>query len=145
MNNVSDSGIEKRYNKASTMDDKDVQMHLSIAKNHIYKHGYKVSEYTSYTRYATEILKDTNNYKEKAIVFNDQNEIILEKLGNIKSIQFTEEECKKMDGYYFIHNHPSGQTFSFDDIAVAFKYGLKEIVAFTSKGIYQNLNLKCNF
>ncbi|WP_297432432.1 hypothetical protein [Sulfurimonas sp.] len=47
-----------------------------------------------------------------------------------------------MNGKALIHNHPSGQTLSFEDVLLAIRGELKEIVAFSGKGTYFKLIIK---
>ncbi|MBL0708783.1 MAG: hypothetical protein JJW00_07050 [Sulfurimonas sp.] len=97
-----------------------------------------------YKSLSQKILKDTNNYKEKAIIIDKNNNIVLEKLGERNIIKFTDKELKKMDGCRLVHNHPSGMTLSEADIKLALDYNLKEIVAFSGKGKFYKLIIKDN-
>jgi len=47
-----------------------------------------------------------------------------------------------MKGHNLIHNHPSGSTLSYQDIILAIEVELKEILAFSKKGIYYRLVFK---
>lgn len=141
---LADSGREKRYKKAVASGDEKVKEVIAIAEKYLFPYGYKTSEYKQYDTFKNKILKDTQNYKEKAIVFNNKNEIVLEKLGVATSVSFSSSELSKMKGHKLIHNHPSGATFSFEDIMIAVQNGLKEIVAFTGKGTYYRLIIKNN-
>ena len=90
------------------------------------------------------ILKDTSNYKEKAIILNKKSEIVFQKAGTYKTVKFTNHELSKMKNNYLIHNHPSGSTLSEQDIQLALDHKLKEIVAFSAKGNYFRLIIKNN-
>ena len=141
---LADTGREKRYNKALSLDDIHVNSVIEVAKKHIAKGNRNLKTFKNYEKYRSKILADTHNYKEKAIVFDDSGVLILEKLGNNKAIRFTEKEVSLMRGKSLIHNHPSGQTLSFEDVLLAINGGLKEIVAFTGKGTYFKLIVKDN-
>ncbi len=66
---------------------------------------------------------------EKAIVFADDGTIIFEKPGGKSSVSFTPDEVKLFKDKIFTHNHPSGTSFSVEDIAFAAVWDLKEIRA----------------
>jgi len=139
---LADSGREKRYNKAISLNDDKIKEVIILSKKHIFSKGYKTNEYKFYEPYKSKILKDTNNYKEKAIIVDNNGTIIFEKTGTQKAIEFNESELKKMKGYRLIHNHPSGSTLSFQDVMLACEHGLSEIVAFSARGVYYRLIIK---
>lgn len=139
---LADTGREKRYNKALSLDDAHVDSVIKIAKKHIVKGNKSSKSFKNYDKFHSKILADTNNYKEKAIVFDDFEVLIFEKLGNNKAIRFTDGEVTRMNGKALIHNHPSGQTLSFEDVLLAIRGELKEIVAFSGKGTYFKLIIK---
>lgn len=144
MNSLSDVGQEKRRNKAFALGDARVQEIITIAKNHTYTKNYKADEYKLYKPYKNQILKETGNNKEMAIVIGKDNKVVFEKLGGESSVMFTEAECNMMKGNKLIHNHPSGSTLSFQDVMLAVQKGLTEIIAFSGKGTYYRLIIKSN-
>jgi len=138
---LADSGREKRYNKAIASGDAKIQAIIALAKKHIFSKGYKIDEYKFYEPFRSKILRDTQNYKEKAIIVDDNGTIIFEKSGTATAIEFSQSELSKMKGHRLIHNHPSGATLSFQDVMLAMQYELKEIVAVSGKGIYYRLTI----
>lgn len=144
MNLLYDSGISRRYSKFASIQDKEFQELLKIANKHKHNRHYKSDEYKFYKDAAAKILKDTSNYREKAIVLNKKREIVFEKLGTARSVSFTNNELAKMKYNYLIHNHPSGSTLSEQDVQLALDNKLKEIVAFSAKGNYFRLVIKNN-
>ncbi len=139
---LADSGREKRYNKAIASGDEKIQEIVTLSKKHIFSKGYRTDEYKFYEPFKSKILRDTQNYKEKAIIVDDNGTIIFEKSGTSTAIQFSQSELSRMKGYKLIHNHPSGATLSFQDVMLAMEYELKEIVAVSGKGIYYRLIIK---
>jgi hypothetical protein len=55
---------------------------------------------------------------------------------NKKSVSFTLSQLKKLEGKILTHNHPSGGSFSANDIYLATKYRLNEIRAVGDKYIH---------
>ncbi len=54
---------------------------------------------------------------ERAYVFDKNNKILLRKTGEKSIVRFTQSEFEKIKGAkVFTHNHPSGQSFSAEDI-----------------------------
>lgn len=76
---------------------------------------------------------------EKCYLVDKNGNILTTKTGAERSIEFTDEETKIFKGNYFTHSHPSGQSFSPDDIRTACNTGLKEIRA---AGKYRTYILK---
>ena len=52
------------------------------------------------------------------------------------AVYFTKEEVSMMKNGILTHNHPSGTTFSPEDVSMAVNSGLKEIRAVHSNGVY---------
>jgi hypothetical protein len=144
MEKISDSGRSSRYNKLLAVKDKELDYLIANAKKYEYTTLYKHIEYEELKGFSTKILKDTGNYKEKAIVFDSEHNIVFEKLGFTSHVVFTKEELKKMRGNSLIHNHPSGMTLSEADVRLAVDHGLSEIVAFGGKSNYYRLVIKEN-
>lgn len=142
MERIFDSGTQKRYSRALSVDDAEIASVINTAKEHIYQRGYKKKEYKKLIPFAKKILNDTSNKIEKAVIINIIGSIVFVKSGAKKSISFATDELTKMKGNILIHNHPSGNTLSFEDVDLAIKYGLKEIVAFSSRGVYYRLIIK---
>ncbi len=142
MNKISDSGRANRYNKLLAVKDSELSELVKNAKQYEHATSYKPLEYEKLKDFSTKILKDTSNYKEKAIIFDAKNSVIFEKIGFASSVVFTKEELSRMKGNHLIHNHPSGMTLSEDDVRLALDHGLLEIVAFSGKGEYYRLVVK---
>jgi len=131
-NKLKDSGRAKRYSKFKHIKDEAFQRMFAITKQYEEKR-HKITE--SYRVVSEQILSDTQNYKEKAIIIDSDDKIVFAKMGERSSITFTVEELELMKGCTLIHNHPSGMTLSEADIKLALHYNLKEIVAFSAKGV----------
>ena len=59
-------------------------------------------------------------------------EEVFTKAGSHSAIAFTKDEQAQMKDAVFIHNHPEGSSFSFDDLAVAFRQDVAEMRAVSS-------------
>jgi hypothetical protein len=66
---------------------------------------------------------------EKAFVVDDYGRILLEKEGLEREVGFTRAEAGLMKDATLTHNHPSGHSFSWEDINHAIKADMKEIRA----------------
>ncbi|AAM07174.1 TPA: phage head morphogenesis protein [Methanosarcina acetivorans] len=66
---------------------------------------------------------------EKAILFDEKGNILLEKTGGVDYVSFTDEEVKLFEGTFMTHNHPRSSSFSMQDISLACRSKLKEIRA----------------
>ncbi len=137
-NRLKDSGRAKRYSKFEHIKDSKFQRIFDIVKSYE-ENQSKVEK--SYKKLSQQILLDTQNYKEKAIVIDSDDKIVFAKIGERSSVVFTDEELKLMNGCTLIHNHPSGMTLSEADIKLALHYNLKEIVAFSAKGKFYKLTI----
>ena len=70
-----------------------------------------------------------DNDFETAGVFDEDGNLIFKKLGGKNYVQFSDEEMAQMKGRILTHNHPSGRSFSFEDLAMTRNTRLKEIRA----------------
>lgn len=77
-----------------------------------------------------------NNSREHAVIYNDAGKVQVSKGGSSSQVTFTEREAAKMKNKRLIHNHPSGTSFSAQDLSFAAKYGLKEMLAFGKEYSY---------
>ena len=74
---------------------------------------------------------------ETAYAFDDKGQIIFKKTsGKPDRVLFTKEEVDKMPGKVLTHNHPSGTTFSVEDITLLVQHDIKEIRAANTEGAY---------
>lgn len=71
---------------------------------------------------------------ESAIVLSDSGDVLVDKDGEKDKVVFTADDCAQMKGATLTHNHPSSGTFSFQDLQVLDKTGLKEIRAVGKNG-----------
>lgn len=86
------------------------------------------------------------NQKEKAIIYDLEGNILLEKTGIDHEVEFTKDELKLMKDMIVTHNHPMGTTFSPYDIYMAFENDLQELRAVGENGTFvlrrnENLHL----
>lgn len=99
-----------------------------------------VSEHTVVRERLSEFTDEYKDYKVEKGVFLDVNgKEILSKTGTTNSISFTAEESKliKNRNLFFIHNHPSGSSFSVDDLLCAGGHNFKELNVVGSKYYYR--------
>jgi hypothetical protein len=75
--------------------------------------------------------------REHAVVVAADGTLIARRGGGMNSVSFTQEETDRMFGAVLSHNHPSGFTFSVDDIRFAAVYGLSEIRVYTRRSLYR--------
>lgn len=66
---------------------------------------------------------------EKAVVFADDGTVIFEKAGGKSSVSFTPDELRLCENNILTHNHPSGSSFSMEDVVLAATWNLKGIRA----------------
>jgi hypothetical protein len=137
MDKIMDSGRSKRYARAFATDDEQIKKAISASRMHIFSKKQKDSEYKLFIPFITDILDKTENKIEKAIIFDEKGKKIFEKYGTKSSVSFTIQELNQMSGYRLIHNHPSGNTLSYQDIVLAINSRLKEIIAISDKYIYR--------
>lgn len=74
--------------------------------------------------------------KETAIVYSSDGKFLFQKRGTVDTVNFTKSEIKKMSGCIVSHNHPSGGSFSADDIALLANSKIAELRAITASGVY---------
>lgn len=86
-----------------------------------------------------EIRDRTLEDGEKGYLIDEAGKVIFEKVGKERSIRFTPEELKMMKGKILTHSHPSGGSFSPEDLALSSYHGLKEVRA---AGKYRTYSLK---
>lgn len=84
-----------------------------------------------------------NKSYETGVLFNKDGNIVIDKRGRSRSVQFTKDECLLMNDGIFTHNHPDawgyagndimriGNSFSIQDIAFAVGNNLAEMRAVT--------------
>lgn len=75
-----------------------------------------------------------NNSYESAAVYDKNGKEILFKKGDSGTVKFTPEEKAKMKGATVTHNHPSGQSFSVQDIQMVQALKLEKLRV-VSKGV----------
>lgn len=75
--------------------------------------------------------------REHAVVVATDGTLIARRGGGVNSVSFTEEETGRMFGAVLSHNHPSGFSFSIDDIRFAATHGLAEIRVYTRRHLYR--------
>ena len=98
----------------------------------------KISLSTSNLNKTTiQIIKKTRDLKnEQYRIINENGEIILHKKGSEHEVAATVGEQRELlPGATAIHNHPTGGTFSAEDLR-AFGYGAKQIVVASPEGTY---------
>ena len=71
---------------------------------------------------------------ETAVVVDADGKAVLRKDGGKSEIYFTKDEMARMEGCTFTHNHPSGSSFSEEDISFAIRTGLAEMHAVGPQG-----------
>ena len=93
-----------------------------------------------------------NQSFESAILLSTSGDVLFDKDGEKDKVVFSEDDCAKMVGATLTHNHPGSSVFSFQDLQVLDKNGLKEIRAVCKNGklfsltrIGNNDTSECNF
>jgi len=81
-------------------------------------------------------IKHLVDHEECRVIAPD-GKVIFKKGGSKSQISFVEEEMALFKGCSFIHNHPSGSSFSLEDINFAIKTGMKEIYAVHDGLVYK--------
>jgi hypothetical protein len=83
---------------------------------------------------------------ERCLVINHGGKISLEKEGGENEVAFSPEEIKNVSGAkVFIHNHPSGCSFSQEDIKFFIRLALREMIVFSvldGKNVGYSLRVK---
>jgi NAD+--asparagine ADP-ribosyltransferase len=77
-----------------------------------------------------------NDKIETAGLFDYKGNLLFDKRGSKNQVSFTSDEVKMMKGNLLTHNHPSGSSFSPEDINMLVKAELKEIRAVGSDRSY---------
>jgi hypothetical protein len=73
---------------------------------------------------------------EHAVLTADDGTVIFNKSGDANSVKFTSREVDSFLGSNLAHNHPSGASFSPEDIVLAARSGLKSMAAVGEDFIY---------
>ena len=118
----SDKKLENWYNKVYQGKANDVRGRRAASKA---KDDQKVLK-TALDKAETTLIKRKT---EKAMVFTDDGTVIFEKSGGKSSVSFEIDEVRLFRDKIFTHNHPSGTSFSAEDIAFASTWDLKEVRA----------------
>ncbi len=74
--------------------------------------------------------------KETAVIYGPNGKFLFQKRGSNKEVQFTKSEVKRMKDGVITHNHPSGSSFSLEDINLFRESKASEIRVTTEKGVY---------
>lgn len=73
---------------------------------------------------------------EYAILYDSRGNKIFKKHGDKHEVEYSDVEWNAMPGGVLTHNHPSGATFSTDDIYMLYTSGIKELRAVGRDGVY---------
>lgn len=108
-------------------------------KNDIIKVDNEVYESVNYR--ATLKLQEKKIYKdiaETAVVLDTKGNIVFSTSSGANNyVKFTEEQLAKMQGNVLTHNHPSGSTFSYEDVRLMTGKDLRAIRATSENITYQ--------
>ncbi len=108
-------------------------------KNDIIKADNEVYEGANYK--ATLKSQEKKIYKdiiETAVVLDTKGNIVFSTSSGANNyVKFTEEQLAKMQGNVLTHNHPSGSTFSYEDVRLMTGKDLKAIRATSENITYQ--------
>lgn len=74
--------------------------------------------------------------KEIAVIYDSDGKFLFQKRGSASEITFNWSEWKRLKGSIISHNHPSGSSFSRQDILTLFKSKAVEIRVATESGTY---------
>jgi len=85
---------------------------------------------------AREERKIVRSSNERAVVFDEDGKRLFQKEGQPSSVQFTQDELKKIADQTLTHNHPGGKSFSSDDVRIAATYKLREMRAVTNEYLH---------
>jgi len=77
-----------------------------------------------------------NDFETAIFVDNDGVEVFRKK-GNAKSVSFTREECEMVAGNIMTHNHPSGTSFSEEDIRFLKSWGATSLRATSTDYLHE--------
>lgn len=107
----------------------------NVAESAAYRNALNVAENgIKHDRVETAILLD----KHGKVLFTESQ-------GNASSVQFTADQCAKMKDGTLTHNHPSGSTFSWQDLDLLVRSGLKEIRATSANRTYRMISIGGSF
>lgn len=74
---------------------------------------------------------------EKAVVVDEDMEVLFSNIGSKMSVIFTDEQVEQMEGKWLLHNHPNSSFFSRNDFLFLIDSKLEGIVAMTEGGYYK--------
>ena len=80
-------------------------------------------------------IRQDKNFEHGVFVDLNGNEL-LRRTGAPNKVTFSETELGSMQGVAFTHNHPGGASFSWDDVANASEFGIKEVRVVTGRARY---------
>ena len=87
-----------------------------------------------------ELLQDEKalaaRQKETAVIYAPDGRFLFQKRGDRKEVVFTKKEIMRMKNGVISHNHPTGGSFSTEDIYLFKESGAVEIRAATADGVY---------
>lgn len=110
---------------------------VATSKN-VYKLEETVDKWTKTAR--RELLKDersiTKRAKEIAVVYDKNGKFLFQKSGGGESVSFSLQEMIKLRGNIVSHNHPSGASFSMQDINLMRLSGISELRVVVNDGVY---------
>jgi hypothetical protein len=96
-------------------------------ENHV---GFTESERAAEDRWSNMALRSGGEKGiEVAVVYNDKGELVMTKDGEAHQVAFENEEVRAMKGNGFVHNHPSGNSFSVDDVLMARQADMSSMTA----------------
>ena len=81
-----------------------------------------------------------NQQYETAGVYSSDGKLLFTKDGTKSSVKFTIDELNQLNGATLTHNHPSGTSFSRDDIKLFLNEKVKEIRAVDSEFVHSMIN-----
>lgn len=110
---------------------------VATSKN-VYKLEETVDKWTKAAR--RELLKDERSImkraKEIAVVYDKNGKFLFQKSGGGESVSFSLQEMIKLRGNIVSHNHPSGASFSMQDINLMRLSGISELRVVVNDGVY---------
>lgn len=110
---------------------------VATSKN-VYKLEETVDKWAKAAR--RELLKDERSImkraKEIAVVYDKNGKFLFQKSGGGESVSFSLQEMIKLRGNIVSHNHPSGASFSMQDINLMRLSGISELRVVVNDGVY---------
>ena len=107
----------------------------NVAESAAYRNALNVAENgIKHDRVETAILLD----KHGKVLFTESQ-------GSVDSVQFSPDQFSKMKDGTLTHNHPSGSTFSWQDLDLLVRSGLKEIRATSANRTYRMISIGGSF